>query len=158
MKNFYDLKVNQVVLISQKAVIQYRGKILLLQNTEGGEGKPPQWELPGGLLEINEESKKGLLREVLEETGLNIKVWKIFSLQTFWLKDFKLQDARVVDTRVMALGYLCELSEANNKPKLSQEHSAFKWFDPKKIKKLQLALNSREIVKDYLRNIVEPQP
>jgi 8-oxo-dGTP pyrophosphatase MutT (NUDIX family) len=39
-------------------------------------GKIPFWKIPAGGLELNEDSKKGLLREVKEELGIGIEIIK----------------------------------------------------------------------------------
>ena len=45
-------------------------KILLTQR----KGVPHIWELPGGKVEVNEESSNAATREVKEETGYEVKV------------------------------------------------------------------------------------
>ena len=53
------------------AIILERGRVLMAQR-----GKPPLkgwWSLPGGLLELGEALADGLRREVLEETGLEVR-------------------------------------------------------------------------------------
>jgi 8-oxo-dGTP pyrophosphatase MutT (NUDIX family) len=47
------------------AVIDDAGRILLIRRSDDG-----RWAMPGGALEVNETPAEGVLREVLEETGL----------------------------------------------------------------------------------------
>ncbi|HMS23575.1 MAG TPA: NUDIX hydrolase [Candidatus Saccharibacteria bacterium] len=56
------------------AVIIEDGKILLLDQNVN---KHRSWSLPGGKLEENETIEEGLVRELLEETGLIITVGKL---------------------------------------------------------------------------------
>lgn len=56
------------------AVIIEDGKILLLDQNVN---EHRSWSLPGGKLEENETIEEGLARELLEETGLIIKVGKL---------------------------------------------------------------------------------
>jgi len=36
--------------------------------------KPEVWAPPGGRLEVEEDPKEGLLREIAEETGLKVRI------------------------------------------------------------------------------------
>lgn len=49
-----------------------RGKLLLIQR--GHAPAQGQWTLPGGRCEPNEESVRAVIREVREETGLEVEV------------------------------------------------------------------------------------
>jgi len=49
-------------------VIDYQGRVLVVQR--GSEPMKGHWSLPGGLLELGETLIAGVMREVLEETGL----------------------------------------------------------------------------------------
>lgn len=49
-------------------IIDDQGRALLTQRRDNGH-----WEAPGGVLELDEDIKTGLLREVLEETGLRVE-------------------------------------------------------------------------------------
>jgi 8-oxo-dGTP diphosphatase len=49
-------------------VIDDRGRALLTQRRDSG-----QWEAPGGILERDEDVMTGLLREIVEETGLTVE-------------------------------------------------------------------------------------
>ena len=53
------------------AVVMKDGEVLLIQR-----GKPPkagEWSLPGGGVELGETTEAAVLREVREETGLDVK-------------------------------------------------------------------------------------
>lgn len=46
------------------------GKVLLVRR--GNEPLKGEWSLPGGALELGETLQQGVIREVLEETGLSV--------------------------------------------------------------------------------------
>ena len=58
--------------------------------------KKNQWELPGGLLEVDEDLEKGIKREVLEETGLKIKIKKLKLAFSHNLSNFEFNDGRKI--------------------------------------------------------------
>lgn len=59
----------KIILNSAGAVIVREGKILFQRRTDNG-----RWGLIGGLLEMNETYEQAALREIREETGLEVKL------------------------------------------------------------------------------------
>jgi 8-oxo-dGTP diphosphatase len=53
-------------------VVIEQGRALLIRR--GGEPLRGQWSIPGGYLELGESLKDGVARELLEETGLQVRV------------------------------------------------------------------------------------
>lgn len=51
--------------VGDAAVINDRGEILLIRRADNGK-----WAMPGGALEVGETPAEGVVREVLEETGV----------------------------------------------------------------------------------------
>ncbi len=51
------------------AIIDEDSRILAIRRADNG-----QWEPPGGVLELDETIHEGLVREVLEETGLKVRL------------------------------------------------------------------------------------
>ncbi len=49
-------------------ILDDHGRALLIQRRDNG-----QWEAPGGILELHEDIESGLIREVREETGLEVE-------------------------------------------------------------------------------------
>ena len=85
-------------------------KILLVKSTYQ---RFHPWGLPGGSLEYGEHPEKAVIREVLEETGLNICIER-FLLVNSWRPD-----------RV-GLYYLCRIVDGTFHP--SEEVSEFAYF------------------------------
>ncbi len=54
------------------AIIRRGDQIVLV--LQGAHGEEPFWALPGGVVEHDELVPEGLVREVLEETGLSIRL------------------------------------------------------------------------------------
>lgn len=60
------------------AVIVEDGRVLLVQR--GREPLKGHWSLPGGLIEIGESLHAGVIREVKEETGLEVEPVELIEL------------------------------------------------------------------------------
>ncbi|MCW2289350.1 NUDIX hydrolase [Leucobacter luti] len=65
--------------VAAYAVVERRGKILL---THWRRGHLHGWTLPGGGLESGEDPKIAVVREVLEETGLEARVGKLIGVDS----------------------------------------------------------------------------
>src|SRR3954453_18084436 len=50
------------------AIIDNQGRFLVIRRADNG-----RWEPPGGVLELDESIEDGLIREVAEETGLQVE-------------------------------------------------------------------------------------
>jgi 8-oxo-dGTP diphosphatase len=53
-------------------VVDDQDRVLLIQRRDNGH-----WEPPGGVLELNETFEDGVIREVFEETGVEIEVERL---------------------------------------------------------------------------------
>jgi ADP-ribose pyrophosphatase YjhB (NUDIX family) len=65
-------------LVGVGAVIVDSGRVLLVQR--GREPLKGHWTLPGGLLELGESLTAGVIREVHEETGLEVEPLELVEL------------------------------------------------------------------------------
>ena len=70
--------------ITVKAVvINPDGQVLILKRAKDNNTNAGKWDIPGGLLEFNETVEDVLKREVLEETGLEVKVGPVIRICEF---------------------------------------------------------------------------
>jgi 8-oxo-dGTP diphosphatase len=58
-------------------VIQDRRALLIRRASEPLRG---EWSIPGGLLELGESLERGVARELLEETGLEVRVLELIEV------------------------------------------------------------------------------
>ena len=65
-------------LVGVGAVIVERGRVLLVRR--GREPLKGEWSLPGGMLELGEGLEAGVVREVREETGLEVEAVELVEL------------------------------------------------------------------------------
>ncbi|OGE86153.1 MAG: hypothetical protein A3J48_00850 [Candidatus Doudnabacteria bacterium RIFCSPHIGHO2_02_FULL_46_11] len=118
---------NKLCGVSTKAVVlDKEGRLLTLFRTETAPVRPNTWDLPGGDLDYGEEPEKGIVREVKEETGLDVTDVKIFDAS-----------ARIDHEGVhwLTLAYKC--LAINGNVKLSDEHNDYKWVTPEEFLKLE---------------------
>ena len=59
-------------LVGVGGVVISEGKALLIKR--GGPPLEGQWSIPGGMLELGETLRDGVRRELMEETGLEVRV------------------------------------------------------------------------------------
>jgi len=103
--------------VATKAIIKNkRGKYLILMKSAKEDINPNTYDIPGGRMSFGEKPEDALVREVAEETGLEIKPLKVFEAWTFTKDDFQL----------FGVNYLCEL--LGGEIKLSEEHDSANWY------------------------------
>jgi len=90
-------------LVGVGAVIVDEGRVLLVRR--GNEPMKGHWTLPGGLVELGEGLLNAVVREVREETGLNVEVVELIEL----LDRIHREETRVRYHYVIA-DYLCRVT------------------------------------------------
>ncbi|MBD3318990.1 NUDIX domain-containing protein [Candidatus Woesearchaeota archaeon] len=100
------------------------------------------WEVPGGKIKSGEDPVKAALREVREETQLDVRI--IHELEFFEVKTEDL----FRHTHV----FLAQSPSDN--VVISDEHSEYRWITPRQVDDLPQVLY-REVFKKYLRKAEE---
>ena len=132
-------KTNKKVGVSQKAILfRGDGRILTIRRSRTAPSRPLHWDLPGGDLNFGEDTTKGIVREIKEETGLKVK-------------DLKLIDAiSGFDDRREFWVTLCYAAKPlKYKVVLSFEHDDFKWVTPDEFQKLKASPRNKNFIKNY---------
>jgi len=105
-------------------IVNSREEFLILSLPINKEFTKEAWMLPGGRLDEDDQSERGLQREVFEETGLKIKV--ISPVHTArWGTE---------NPPKYAVFFLCK-TIGKHSVKLSHEHTEYKWVRFGEIKK-----------------------
>lgn len=116
-----------------------RGKWLLLQNVSG-EDHGDLWGAPGGKLERNEQPLAGIIREILEETGIVLAASAMsYVLQVYLVppegKPYSLHIFRT------------QLNELPNTIALdTREHQSYAWVTPEEALTYRLVPGSKQLM------------
>ncbi len=97
-------------------IVNEQGKLLMVRRSKHDSQTPGVWEIPGGRLEPGEDPFKGLKRETLEETGLDIEILNPLRIHHFTRDDGQ---------KITLISFLCR--PLSGSIILSDEHSVCKW-------------------------------
>ncbi|MEU1901723.1 NUDIX domain-containing protein [Nocardiopsis dassonvillei] len=97
------------------AVIREDGRMLVIKRRDNGN-----WEPPGGVLELDESPQEGVVREVLEETGIHVEVEQLTGVY------------KNIHRGVIALVFRCKPSGGEEGP--TPEATAVEWLALDEIK------------------------
>jgi ADP-ribose pyrophosphatase YjhB (NUDIX family) len=98
-------------------VINDEGKALAIQRRDNGH-----WEPPGGVLELGETVDDGVIREVLEETGVKVEVGELTGVY------------KNVARGIVALVFRCTMIGGEAEP--TEESIAVEWLTQDQIREL----------------------
>ena len=86
------------------ALIFNRDKILLVER--GKEPLKGYWSLPGGVLETGETLEQGIIREVREETGLEVQPLKVLEIFERIIRDAQ----GAPEYHYVLIDYICRIT------------------------------------------------
>lgn len=130
------------------------GKVLLGKRHEDAEKADSKlhgegtWTMPGGKLEFGESFEEGGKREVMEETGINLK-----SLRVICVNNDKVSDAHFVTIGMFAEAGKDFLFEAEAKVMEPDEITEWRWFDLNDLPE-KMFFPSRKVLNCYLKKEV----
>jgi ADP-ribose pyrophosphatase YjhB (NUDIX family) len=130
-------------MVGTGALIHDRSRILLIKRKfHPNKGK---WALPGGLVELGERVEDAVRREILEETGLRIKLERLLDV----LDDVHLDKTGKVRFHYILIDYLAKPLNAD--VRLNDESSTFGWFKPDELRSLNATKNTKAVVARYVQ-------
>lgn len=134
--------VKTLAVVGQKAIIlNSQGQLLLLRRSDKSSFSQ-KWSLAGGALEKGEEPFAGIRREIVEETQLEVKDLKPFTVHSFFSPS---------DDFAVVIGYICQA--VTTEVVLNWEHDEFRWLSVEAALKLDLSENGKFFVEEYRKTV-----
>ncbi len=109
------------------AISDRRGRLLVLRRPGTSDYNPERWELPGGRLNAGEGIREALVREVREETGLEVVPGRLLGAG----------GQERMEGRVVHL--VLAVTDVAGEVTLSEEHDAHRWVTPSGLSRLPLS-------------------
>lgn len=121
-------------------VINKDNKILVTRRSSANDYMPFYWDIPGGTVEIGETVEEALVRELKEETKIDIVPKKPVYVYSNLSQVPNRQTAQIV--------YTCEYrdGEITLNP---EEHDKYDWLDYSEIKKLKCIAFLEGLLNNY---------
>ena len=137
--NEQNKKIVQKIVLG--GVVMKEGEVLILQRHKNEDIYPNMWELPSGKREPFELSENSLIREVREETGLDVKIVIPFSVFDYQIeKPDEIRDSTQINFLVTLVN--------NQVVVLSEEHQEFAWITREEIDKYDITEATKNVIQE----------
>jgi len=138
-------KVNS--LVPAAAVwVEHSGRVLLIERSDSG-----MWSLPGGTMELGESLEECATREVLEETGIRVRVFGLVGVFTDPRHRIEYSDGEV--RQEFAVVYRAEFTDGF--PAQSPESPRVEWVPLEHLDDLKMD-SSQRVRLQWARHHLEP--
>lgn len=133
------------LFVATKAFVIYNGKVLLVrESSQYADGaNVGKFDVVGGRIKPGEHFDESLLREVKEESGLDIEIGRPFFVNEAW------PVVRGEQWQIVRIFFRC--TSENDKIILSPDHDAFLWIDPERYREHPIIENLVPVFEAYLR-------
>jgi ADP-ribose pyrophosphatase YjhB (NUDIX family) len=137
-------KPNKPIHMGACAIILYNEKVLLEKRTDSN-----RWALIGGGLNMDESLEQCIIREIKEETGLELQEEALHFLRVYSdpTRIAEYPDGNIL--RIITAAYQVEIN-IEHKLVCSEESQELKYFRLDELKNLNIAETHRHIIEDYL--------
>ncbi len=140
-------KANSIVPAASAIVTNHEGKILLHRRSDND-----LWALPGGAMEVGESIAETAIREVKEETGLDIKPEYIVGIYTNPHHVIAFSDGEV--RQQFSLCFVCTI--IGGTMSISDKSFEVAFVSPQEIEHLNMHSSTRLRIKHYLEHRSQP--
>jgi len=125
-------------LVGVGGVVISNGRALLVKR--GGPPLEGQWSIPGGMLEVGETLLEGVRRELLEETGINVRVGELIEVFERINRD---GDGKA-RYHFVVLDYLCKA--ANGEARAGSDVTTVAWAKPEELASYALTETATRVI------------
>jgi 8-oxo-dGTP diphosphatase len=126
------------------ALIFQGDSVLLVQR--GKEPLKGFWSLPGGAVEAGELVEEALRREVLEETGLTVRIARFAEIFERIMPDA----AGQIEYHYVLLDYVCEVT--GGALRAGSDSADARWVNLESLSELEITSGTREVI-ERCRNL-----
>jgi mutator protein MutT len=123
-------------------VVVVDGRVLLIRR-----GKPPllgRWTIPGGTVELGETLEQTLVREMKEETGLEVE-----PIEMLTVFDRIEREGEEVVFHYVIVDYLCH--HVSGEAQAGSDALEARWVAPEELEPLDLTAKALEVVREAFR-------
>jgi len=117
----------------------FRGDAVLLVK-RGSEPNKGRWSVPGGGLEVGETVEVGVVREVREETGVQVRAMRVIEV-----RDYIEMDGDRARWHYVLIDVLCEYIAGEPFPASDADHARF--FPLRELGEYDIASTALEVVR-----------
>jgi 8-oxo-dGTP diphosphatase len=133
-------------VLSVRAVVRNdAGDCLVIRRSASSRHDPGLWEIPGGKSEPGETIEESILREVAEETGLQVELTRVVGSA----------ESEIEDKRIAYL--ILEAWVIGGSFQLSGEHDAYRWLSRPRFAEADFAPYYRDFAAAYAQG-ADPDP
>jgi 8-oxo-dGTP diphosphatase len=130
-------------------VVIHRGRVLLVLRAH--EPLKGRWTIPGGMVEVAEELRDAVKRELKEETGLAVE--PVDLIEVF---DRIQRDGRRVRYHFVIVDYLCRLKSGKRRP--ASDVLDARWAKREDLGRYDLTQKAREVITEAFRIARQRRP
>jgi 8-oxo-dGTP diphosphatase len=133
------------MFVATKAFIEHEGKILVLRegSAYADGSNAGKYDIVGGRVEPGQHFRDSLLREVDEETGLNVSVGA-----PFFVNEWR-PTVRGEKWQIVGIFFRCEAT--GSQVRIGEDHDHFKWINPSEYEKEGVIENLYPAFEAYLK-------
>jgi 8-oxo-dGTP diphosphatase len=125
----------QQFYVGVHGVIANRGRILVLRRAPGMRYRPGAWDLPGGHLALGESVEQCVVREIKEETALDVTIERLLGINS------------MVSEPYLQLIYACRQTVYQSVRLRPDEHVESRWATLAEVEGLELIPYLESILK-----------
>src|ERR671924_631730 len=129
------------------AIIVDDDRVLLVKR--GHAPLAGEWSVPGGVLELGETVREGVVREVLEEPGLTVETLELLGVFDRVVRDL---DERTLYHYVL-IDFLCQ--RVSGELCAAGDADEARWFRAEELANLPLAKDTAEVIQSALDKAAE---
>ncbi|XPP27021.1 MAG: NUDIX hydrolase [Leucobacter sp.] len=120
--------------VAAYAVVERRGRLLL---THWRRGHMHGWTLPGGGLELGEDPRDAVVREVLEETGLEARVGKLLGVDSRVMVREEVPEGSDPELHTIRIVYRASVKDGPLRNEIDGSSDEARWVQLREIRALR---------------------